>query len=96
MLPKLKKHYQALVELMIEGKELQRKHPDQEEVDPAHYPHLYVDILKEELERICTLEGGREMLEKAEKEALIRLDYFSKKKASLRNAPYSSQTSPDQ
>jgi hypothetical protein len=78
-LPRIKKHYEALVSLMIEAKEFQRKHPDHEIADPQYYDHPYSETLKFELERICKLEGGRELLEKAEREALIRLDHCVKK-----------------
>lgn len=79
-LPRLKKQFEAVVVLMIEAKEYQRNHPGEEGVDPADFDHPHADALKEELTRLCRLEGGREMIEKAQAESLIRLDRFLKKK----------------
>lgn len=72
-LPALKKHFHELVVLIIEAKEFQRNHPDEAGIDPAYFEHPYAEALKEELIRLCKLEGGKEMLEKAQKEALILL-----------------------
>jgi hypothetical protein len=83
-LPSLKKQFSALVDLIIEAKGFQLKHPEQEGIDPAYYEHEYAAELKDELTRLCKLEGGREMIEKAQREALIRLDAF--KQESLKRA----------
>ena len=77
-LPKLKKQFHQFVQLMIQAKEFQLKHPEYEEVDPAYFDHTYTEALKTELVRVCKLEGGREMIEKAQREALIQLDGFDK------------------
>lgn len=75
-LPELKRQFSAFVNLMIEAKEFQLKHPEQEGIDPAYYEHEYAEGLKDELARLCKLEGGRELIEKAQREALIRLSVF--------------------
>lgn len=74
--PLLKKKFNALVDLMIEAKEFQRKHPQEEEVDVMHYNHPHSEALLEELKRVYLIEGGREMVEKTQREALIRLDGY--------------------
>lgn len=76
-LPRLKKHFSRLVDLMIEAKEFQRKHFKEESIDPTCYDHPSADLLKEQLSRVCRLEGGLEMIETAQREALIRLDAFT-------------------
>ncbi len=77
-LPELKKLFSALINLIIEAKEFQLAHPEQEGIDPAYYEHEYADGLKDELARLCKLEGGRDLIEKAQREALIRLDSFER------------------
>ncbi len=72
----LKKKFNALVDLMIEAKEFQRKHPQEEEVDVLHYDHPHGEALLEELKRIYRIEGGREMVERTQREALIRFDGY--------------------
>lgn len=79
-LPRVKKGFEAITALIIEAKEYQRKHPGEEGSDPADFEHPYAEELKEELTRLCMLEGGRELIERAQKEALIRLDGFLKKR----------------
>ena len=75
-LPRLKKQFAQLTELMVEAKEFQLKHPEEAGIDPGYYEHPYAEALKGELERVCKLEGGKELIEKAQREALIRLDAF--------------------
>ena len=59
---------------MIEARKFQEEEP----FEPDTTNTLVSDMLKEELKRIYKLEGGREVIEKAQKEALIRLDAFER------------------
>lgn len=75
----LKKKFDDLVELIMQAKVHQMKHHDecsfaQEDQNPFSEELLY------ELKRIyAQIEGGREIVERAQKEALFRLDGFIKK-----------------
>lgn len=76
---KLKKKFDDLVQLIMEARTYQVKHPDefpnsQEEQNPFSEELLF------ELKRIYgSIEGGREIIERSQKEALFRLDGFEKK-----------------
>jgi hypothetical protein len=74
--PKLKKKIEKLVDLMITAKLYQLKHPgggsDSEE------ERNFSDELLEELRRIYAMDGGRETIEKIQRDALLRLDAFDK------------------
>ncbi len=75
--PELKHHFGWLVELMIAAREFQEMHPDEAILDPN--PDAEVStLLEEELRRIYALEGGREIVERAQQEALERLDAFER------------------
>ncbi len=67
----LKKHFESLVDLMIEAKRFQLDHEDAEYA--ADIQHLVGNMLKEELRRIYAMEGGRAVIERAQHEALVRL-----------------------
>jgi hypothetical protein len=70
--PILKNHFNKLVNLMIEARLYQVENPDYEALELSK--NGVNDLLKEELRRIYTLEGGREIVERAQHEALIHLD----------------------
>lgn len=75
----LKMHFESLVSLMIQAKEFQRTHEDDIsfEMDPLEWGQ---DIrLENELRRIYTVEGGREIVERAQHEALVRLDAYMRR-----------------
>ena len=80
--PELKKAFEALVTLMIEAREFQQKHLD---VVAIEMEGKEEELLQEHLRRIYGLEGGREVIERAQQEALVRLDAYerilSKKRA---------------
>ena len=82
----LKKHFESLVDLMIEAKEFQGSHPEDSSLETASVEWGYDLELENELRRIYAIEGGREMIEKAQHEALVRLDAYenSLSKRSLR------------
>ncbi|MBI2742487.1 MAG: hypothetical protein HYX48_01040 [Chlamydiales bacterium] len=79
-LPRLTEQFNTLAKLIIEAKEYQAAHPGEAGIDPAYYEHEYAEGLKDELARICQLEGGRELIEKAQREALILLVPKQKRK----------------
>lgn len=70
----LKKHFEALVDLMIAAREFQERHWDDFTQDPEE--NSAEAPLQEELRRIYAIEGGREIVERAEHEALVRLDGY--------------------
>jgi hypothetical protein len=73
--PKLKLKFNKLVDLMIEARKFEQSHPD-EISDPFSLDMETNQALIAELKRIYKMEGGRETIEKAQKEALLRLDLF--------------------
>ena len=86
-LPRLKKHFNELVDLMIDAREFQEKHSD-EEAMPDFAENSISSLLEQELRRIYAIDGGREIIESAQHEALVRLDAFEraciKKRQSIR------------
>ena len=75
---RLERLYQAIVDCMIEAQELA------EEQGLAPLPQspedrALSDRLRESLARVYEMDGGREIVESAQREALIRLDRHSKK-----------------
>ncbi|MCI0381972.1 MAG: hypothetical protein L0207_02830 [Chlamydiae bacterium] len=74
----LKRQFDELVELIIKAKVFFKKNPHK--IPPQLPINSFNDALKEELMRIYKIEGGREVVERAQKEALIRLDGFLKRK----------------
>ena len=66
--PRIKQHFENLVDLMIAA----RKAQVQPQVDSTEMSQ----VLQAELKRIYRIEGGREVIEKAQKESLLRLDAF--------------------
>ncbi|MBJ7449542.1 MAG: hypothetical protein JHC93_04195 [Parachlamydiales bacterium] len=74
--PKLKKLFQKLVELVIDAREYQIKHPEEAEKMSIYGDRGASDRLLNELNRIYELEGGRQIVELSQKDALERLDAF--------------------
>ena len=72
--PKLKKRFNSLVDLMIAARTYSRQHPE----ECALPPSASSEELLAELKRVYAFEGGKEIVEKAEREALIRLDAFER------------------
>lgn len=74
----LKKHFESLVNLMIQAREFQQKHLDDLETENT-FEEESADIrLEEELRRIYGIEGGREIIERCQHEALFRLDAYER------------------
>ncbi|MBY0528682.1 MAG: hypothetical protein K2P51_00650 [Rhabdochlamydiaceae bacterium] len=78
--PNLKKHFEKLVDLMIEARQFQLKNPDLELLETEE--RTFSLALKEELRRIYRIEGGREVMERAQQEALVRLDAYERARLS--------------
>ncbi len=84
MEPELKKHFESLINLMIQAREFQQKHLDDLGTEVA-YEEDSADIrLEEELRRIYGIEGGREIIERCQHEALFRLDAYERSLAKKR------------
>lgn len=71
-LPGLKSQFEELVDLMIAARKYQESHPEEEIFDYASFD----DELLEEIKRIYKIEKGKELIEQAQREALLRLDAF--------------------
>jgi len=73
---KLKKKFDESVSLMIAAREYQQKHWEDalEEPSDSALTESLNQELQAQLRRIYDLEGGRECIERAQQEALVRLD----------------------
>lgn len=67
--PILKQQFEDLVDLMIAARKFQQSSLETKEF----YPSFYSIALKEELKRIYEIEGGREIIERTQKQAFLRL-----------------------
>lgn len=73
-LPEIKKHYEEIVDLMIEVNAFKEEHFG-EAIDTYYSTdNLASEALMMEVKRIYRLEGGRELMESAQRESLFRLD----------------------
>lgn len=82
--PQLKKHFESLISLMIDAREFQLKHPDDVVMESSYDGRGPDILLEEELRRIYLIEGGREVVERAQHEALFRLDAYERTLAKKR------------
>jgi hypothetical protein len=74
---RLQQLFDHLADVMVAAQEYARAHPDIEpEADDDD--HVLSDRLRTELNRILRMEGGSEIIEKAQEAALNRLDAFSR------------------
>jgi hypothetical protein len=81
MLPEIKKRYEEIVDLMIDLNTFKERHLG-EAVDAWYVSdQLASETLMIEMQRIYRLEGGRELMEGAQKESLFRLDGVLRKTA---------------
>lgn len=76
--PGLKEMFSAMVGLMIEARKYQAEHPEERMSEGALCDHFLNEALLLELKRVYQLEGGRELIERTQREALIRLDAFER------------------
>jgi hypothetical protein len=74
-LPLLKKRFDELVTLSIQARTYELRHGGEEDTEDSYLS----SSLKVELCRIYSLEGGKELIEKAEREALLKLDAFERR-----------------
>jgi hypothetical protein len=84
--PILKKYFEDLVTLMIRAREFQENHSDESETTALVSENTVSALLEKELRRIYAMEGGRESIETAQQEALVRLDAFERACARKRQA----------
>jgi hypothetical protein len=87
MEPVLKKDFEKIVELIIQARTFQQKNPESEISFQNINPTLNLSV-KEELKRIYEMEGGRECMERSQREAMLKLDakekLFQKQQSTIR------------
>jgi len=76
--PKLKSCFNRLADVMIAARKFEGE--EEESFDPGPKDKSASDALVAELKRIYRLEGGREAIEKIQKEALLKIDSFESKR----------------
>lgn len=76
--PVLTRKFDELVELIIEARTFQQKKEEEFDVMPEASENSLQ--LLNELKRIYKIEAGREMIEKAQKEALLKLDAYENRR----------------
>jgi hypothetical protein len=82
---KLKKQFNYLIDLMIEAREFQEKRFEEEISDePVFEANSFEEELQKQLRRIYAIEGGREVIERSQQEALVRLDAYERTLAKKR------------
>ncbi len=77
---KLQKNFESLATLIVEARKHQIENP--EEFTREILECSSAENLRLELIRVYLIEGGRESIEKAQREALARLSRFESKKSS--------------
>ena len=71
--PVLKKRFEKMVDLMVQSRAYQQKNPGCE-IGFYSTSQALSDSLLEQMKRVYSLEGGKECIEKAQREAMLRLD----------------------
>lgn len=71
--PILKKHFEKIVAIIIQARLFQQRNTGLE-VPVLQIGQLLSSSLLEEMRRIYALEGGRECIERSQKEAMLKLD----------------------
>ena len=77
---RLQQKFSNLVALIIEARSWQEEHLDAEEWEHGEIFNRASNLLQQELSRIYEFEGGREIMERAEQEALVKLDAYERKR----------------
>lgn len=81
----LKIQFNELVDLMIRAREARLKYPEAENLPLLLDDHLNID-LQAQLQRVCRITGGLEILERSQEASLNRLDCFERnQEANLRS-----------
>jgi len=76
---RLRRHFDRLAEIMITAEEYRREHTHTD-TDECYVPNRELsDQLREELNRLYRIQGGRQIIEKCQEQALHRLDAYQKK-----------------
>lgn len=85
--PILRRDFEKIVDLIIQARSFQQKNPDVE-VSFQNINEMLNLSLIDELKRVYAIEGGRECVERAQKEAMLKLDakerLFQKQQSSVR------------
>lgn len=68
--PRIQKIYSQMADLMIAAEQYKKRHPNAEPAEPNHRLN---ELLRDELNRLYALEGGKEVLEEAQQQALLKL-----------------------
>lgn len=71
--PDLKKHFEKIVKIVIQARLFQQKNVGVD-VPVLQLGQALSSSLLEEMKRIYALEGGRECIERAQREAMLKLD----------------------
>ncbi len=77
VLPSLQKHIEHLVDIMIQARQLEQAHPEKSISFETPYNAFNEDLLLE-MQRVYAIEGAKELIEKVQREPLLRLDAFEK------------------
>jgi hypothetical protein len=83
---RLQKLFDNLVTIMTNGREFQEKYSKQESLELTKEDHEISEELRIQLQRIYYIDGGKEIIEKCQEQALQRLDAFEKRLARKRLA----------
>lgn len=75
--PILKQHFEELVNLIITARKFQQNSLETKDF----YPSFYSCYVKEELKRLYKIESGREIIERAQKQAFLRLSTWERQMA---------------
>jgi hypothetical protein len=73
---KIKRMYTELSDLSIKARIWQESHPNAISCERHHLDENLSEALKRELERVYKIDGAREIMEEAQKEAIEHLDEF--------------------
>lgn len=76
--PKLKRLFNELVNIMIAAQEFRLHHPALELTESKKEMENLSDQLREELNRVYSIDSAREVIEKCQEEALLKLDAFER------------------
>lgn len=80
-IPRLEHLFDNLVDTIIAAEDYKEKNSRADSLELTKENHELSDQLRIELNRIYSLEGGRQVIEKCQEQALHRLDAFEKRLA---------------
>jgi hypothetical protein len=76
----LKKNFEKLSFVLMQAREFQMNHPEEALIEHDVEGTEVSDLLLEQMQRVYRIEGGREVIERAQREAMLRLDGYEKLK----------------